>query len=379
MQLRPLLLACLLMMSALAARPALGVDAALPHRETSSGVEFTATTITDQLKMPWSFGFLPDGDILVTERGGSLQRLDTNTGTLTTILGLPPVYSTGQGGLFDVALHPGFPAPAWLYFTYAAPLGEDRSTTRLARALLQGDSLVQWEELYTAGPVQATAKHYGGRLLFDGGYLYMTVGERGAAELAQRLDTDLGKVLRLRADGSVPDDNPFVRTPGAHPAVFTYGHRNPQGLARHPVTGELWITEHGPQGGDELNRLIPGANYGWPVITFGEEYGGGKIGEGTAKAGMQQPAFYYVPSIATSGLAFYQGAQFPAWNGNAFIGALRALHLNRLAFDTDGKVTEHRLLADLQPRVRDVKQGPDGYLYVLSEQGSLLRLEPAEK
>jgi len=348
-----------------------------PHRESSSGVDFTATAITDQLKMPWSFAFLPGGDMLVTERGGTLQRLDPKTGALTAISGLPDVFYAGQGGLFDVALHPDFPAPPAVYFTYAASMGEGGSTTRLARAQLNGNALEQWEVLYTTEPVQDTRKHYGGRLLFTDGYLYMTMGERGAADLAQQLDTDLGKVLRFRADGSVPDDNPFAATPGARRAIFTYGHRNPQGLARHPGTGEIWVAEHGPQGGDELNRLLPGANYGWPVITYGEEYGGGKIGEGTARQGMEQPVHYYVPSIATGGLAFYQGERFPGWNGDAFIGALRALHLNRLDFGPDGRATEHRLLSDLQLRVRDVKQGPDGNLYVLSEQGSLVRLDPA--
>jgi aldose sugar dehydrogenase len=348
-----------------------------PHRESSGDVEFTATAVTDQLKMPWSFAFMPDGDILVTERGGTLQRLDPQTGVLTAITGLPEVYYAGQGGLLDVALHPAFPEPAWLYFTYSAPMGEGRSTTLLARALLKGNTLAEWEVLYTTEPVQDTRKHYGSRLLFSEGYLYMTMGERGVRELAQRLDTDLGKVLRFRVDGSIPDDNPFAATTGARKAIFSYGHRNPQGMARHPETGDIWVTEHGPQGGDELNRLVAGANYGWPVITYGEEYGGGKIGEGTTREGMAQPVYYYVPSIATGGLAFYQGDAFPGWSGNAFIGALRDFHLNRLAFEPDGRVTESRLLSDLKLRVRDVKLGPDGRLYVLSEQGSLLRLDPA--
>jgi glucose/arabinose dehydrogenase len=257
-------------------------------------------------------------------------------------------------------------------------MGDGRSTTRLARAQLVGDELRDAQVLYTAEPVQDTQKHYGGRLLFSDGYLYMTIGERGHRHLAQQLDTDLGKVLRFHTDGSIPADNPFAGTPGARPAVFSYGHRNPQGLDRHPETGELWVTEHGPKGGDELNRLIPGANYGWPIITYCEEYRGGKIGEGTAREGMEQPVHYYVPSIATGGLAFYHGDQFPAWRGDAFIGALRKLHLNRVAFDADGSVTEHRLLEDLALRVRDVKVGPDENLYILNEQGSLIRLESAD-
>jgi glucose/arabinose dehydrogenase/lysophospholipase L1-like esterase len=346
--------------------------------EPSPEQEFATTVITDQLKMPWSFAFMPGGDVLVTERGGTLQRLNPATGQLSPITGVPEVFYEGQGGLLDIALHPDFPQQGWVYLTYSAPLGKGRSTTRLARAVLDGDALRNLEVLYTTDPVQKTKKHYGGRLLFSDEYLYMTMGERGHQELAQRVDNDLGKVLRFYRDGTIPADNPFVGMPGARPAIYTYGHRNPQGLARHPVSGEIWVSEHGPQGGDELNRLVAGANYGWPVITYGEEYGGGKIGVGTAKDGMEQPTYYYVPSIATSGLAFYQGTRFPAWNGSAFIGALRALHLNRLSFDPDGGVTEHRLLADLNLRLRDVKQGPEGDLYLLSEQGSLIRLHPAE-
>jgi glucose/arabinose dehydrogenase len=394
MRLRPLLLVALLVMAVVVAIPntdwewyaqRLTTDASqalavgmVPHKESDTGTEFEATVITDELKMPWSFAFMPGGDILVTERAGTLQRLNPATGQLSLVAGVPEVFYEGQGGLLDVALHPDFPQPGWVYLTYSAPLGDGRSTTRLARALLEGNELRDLEVLYTTEPVQDTKKHYGGRLLFSGEHLFMTMGERGRGELAQALDSDLGKVLRFRRDGSVPADNPFVDTPGARPAIYTYGHRNPQGLARHPVSGEIWVTEHGPQGGDELNHLIPGANYGWPVITYGEEYGGGKIGVGTAQEGMQQPAYYYVPSIATAGLAFYQGARFPDWNGSAFIGALRALHLNRLSFDADGGVTEHRLLSDLNLRLRDVKQGPDDDLYLLSEQGSLIRLQPAQ-
>lgn len=394
MRLRPLLLATLLIIAAVVAIPRtdwawhalrLPLDARqtlaageAPHTERDAGTTFTATVITDQLKMPWGFAFMPGGDILVTERRGTLQRLNPATGQLLPITGVPTVFHKGQGGLLDVALHPDFPQPGWVYLTYSVSLDDGRSTTRLARALLEGNALRNLEVLYTTGPAQDTKKHYGGQLLFSGEHLYMTMGERGRGELAQRLASDLGKVLRLRPDGTVPADNPFVATPGARPAIYTYGHRNPQGLARHPASGEIWVSEHGPQGGDELNRLVAGANYGWPVITYGEEYGGGKIGVGTAQEGMEQPAYYYVPSIATSGLVFYQGAHFPDWNGSAFIGALRALHLNRLSFDPDGGVTEHRLLPELNLRVRDVQQGPDDNLYVLSEQGSLIRLQPAQ-
>ena len=391
MSIRVFVLVTLLTLVAVTAIPGVGWEAhsipdsfsegpslAAPDRQRGTDTALTITTLTDQLTMPWSFAFMPDGNILITERGGTLRRLDPRTGSLTPIEGVPEVFYEGQGGLLDIALYPNFPDPAWVYLTYSAPMGEGRSTTRLARARLEGNALQGLEVLYTTEPVQDTKKHYGGRLLFSGEHLFMAMGDRGQRDLSQRLDTDLGKVLRFNTDGSIAADNPFAAAPNAHGAIYTYGHRNPQGLARHPVTGEIWITEHGPQGGDELNQLRPGANYGWPVITYGEEYGGGKIGEGTKKAGMEQPRYYYVPSIATSALVFYQGPAFPDWNGDAFIGALRAQHLNRLSFAADGQVSEHRLLADRNLRLRDVKQGPDGYLYLLSEQGALLRMAPAE-
>lgn len=347
-----------------------------PHIE-SGEVPLVATALTDQLDVPWSLAFMPGGDILITERSGALKRLVADSGELRPIDGVPEVHYKGQGGLLDVALHPRFPDEAWIYLTYSAPLGDNSSATRLARGRLVGDTLTDVTVLYTTEVIRKSNKHYGSRLLFDGDYLYMTMGERGQRYRSQDLDTDLGKVLRFYHDGGIPADNPFAEIAGANQAIFSYGHRNPQGLARHPATGELWVTEHGPQGGDELNRLVPGANYGWPTITYGEEYGGGKIGEGTHKDGMEQPVYYYVPSIATGGLAFYAGDKFPAWRGDAFIAALRAFHLNRLSFDARGIATEHRLLEDLSLRLRDVKVGPDGNLYVLAEQGSLVRLAPA--
>ncbi|MFT4518109.1 MAG: glucose/arabinose dehydrogenase [Halioglobus sp.] len=346
-----------------------------PHQESNGEVTFKATAITDQLSMPWSFAFMPGGDILISERPGTVQRLEPVSGTLTPVTGVPEVYHKGQGGLLDIALHPDFPAQNWVYLTYSLPLAEKESTTRLVRARLLDNALHELEVLYTAKPAQSTRKHFGSRLLFDGPYLYMTMGERGHREYAQKLDNDLGKVLRFTRSGGIPTDNPFVEIADARPAIYSYGHRNPQGLARHP-DGSLWVTEHGPQGGDELNQLKPGANYGWPVITYGEEYGGGEIGEGTAKAGLEQPVHYYVPSIATGGLAFYDGAAFPAWQGNALIAALRAFHLNRVEIGSNGDTSEFRLLSDLSLRVRDVKVGPQGHIYVLSEQGSLIKLQP---
>ena len=359
----------------LAAGPSHTVDDP-PHQERDGAVEFIATAVVDGLDMPWSVAFLPDGDVLLTERSGALKRASLRTGEITDIGGVPAVHYKGQGGLLDIAPHPEFATRGLVYLTYAAPLANGQSATRLARARLQGDALVDLTVLYTTEAVAGFNKHYGGRLLFDADYLFMTMGDRGQRHRSQDLDTDLGKLLRFNRDGSVPADNPFAAQASANPAVYSYGHRNPQGLARHPATGEIYVAEHGPQGGDELNRIVPGANYGWPVVTYGEEYGGGKIGEGTHKDGTEQPRYHYVPSIATGGLAFYSGDQFPAWENNAFITALRAFHLNRLHMPADGPATEHRLLQDLNLRLRDVKVGPQGNLYVLAEQGSLVRLSP---
>jgi glucose/arabinose dehydrogenase len=347
-----------------------------PHVASDGEVAYTATAVVDGLHMPWSVAFLPDGQVLLTERSGALKRADPGTGATVEIEGVPKVHYKGQGGLLDVAPHPEFAANGLVYLTYSAPMGENRSATRLARARLQGDALVDLLVLYTTEVIAGSNKHYGGRLLFDGDYLYMTMGERGQRYRSQDLDSDLGKLLRFNRDGGIPSDNPFAGVEGAKPAIYSYGHRNPQGLDRHPATGELWVTEHGPQGGDELNRIVPGANYGWPVITYGEEYGGGKIGEGTHKPGMEQPVYYYVPSIATAGLAFYSGERFPAWEGDAFIAALRAFHLSRVSFAADGTPSESQLLDDLSLRLRDVKVGPDGDLYVVAEQGSLVRISP---
>lgn len=348
-----------------------------PHIEGEGGDAFAARALTDALRMPWSLAFLPGGDILLTERGGTLQRFDPVSGSLTEITGVPEVSYKGQGGLFDVAPHPQFPDQHWLYLSYAVAVDDERSTTRLARARLVENRLENFEVLYSAEPAGTARKHYGGRLLFADGYLWFTVGDRGQRHEAQKTGNDLGTLLRLEIDGSVPADNPFAGNADARPAVYSYGHRNAQGLAQHPETGEIWVTEHGPQGGDELNLIRAGANYGWPVITYGEEYGGGVIGEGTEREGMEQPVHYWVPSIATGGLAFYAGDVFPDWQGDAFVTGLLKLYLSHVKLNSDGSTTEQVLLDGLNLRLRDVKMGPDGYPYLLSEQGSLVRLEPA--
>lgn len=348
-----------------------------PRRLQVTAGAVTVRALKDDLVVPWAMVFLPGGELLITEKPGTLTRFDPKTGQSVAVEGVPEVYFFNQGGLFDLALHPDFSNNHIVYLSYAVALENELRTTRLARAKLLDDRLVQLEVLFSATPAFTTSHHFGGSLLFDrDGLLYLTIGDRGQRQLAQRLDTHNGKVVRLKADGRVPADNPFQSRQDARPEIYTYGHRNPQGLALHPQTGQVWLAEHGPQGGDEINVLKAGANYGWPIITYGEEYGGGKIGEGTHKAGMEQPIHYYVPlSIAPAGIAFYQGSVFPQWQGSLLIAALRGTHLNRLSFH-HGQVQEERLLSQLKMRLRDVVQGPDGFLYVLSENGVLLKLSP---
>lgn len=352
----------------------LGIQESGQHR-------FDVVQLTDALEHPWGMAFLPDGNLLVTERPGRLNRIRIDPPDLQHIAGLPEITAKGQGGLMDVVLHPGFAANRWVYLSYAAsdPGG---TGTEIGRGRLGDGRLTDFEVLFRARPKAGGGRHFGSRLLFaPDGTLYISLGDRGDRPQAQALGNHLGAMIRLRDDGSVPPDNPFVSRPGAAAEIFSYGHRNVQGLARQPSTGVIWAHEHGPQGGDELNILAPGKNYGWPVITYGVNYvTGTRIGEGTHKAGMEQPVKYWVPSIAPSGLAFYDGDRFPRWRGNLFIGSLKFSYLLRLAMDEARIADEEILLKDLIGRVRDVEAGPDGFLYVLTDEspGRLVRLEPAE-
>jgi len=341
---------------------------------------FRAQTVTDGLEFPWGLAFLPDGRMLVSERPGRL-RLIAADGRLDPkpIEGLPPIASVGQGGLLDVALHPDFARNALVYLSFAAE-GPGGYGTEVLRGRLDGHALRDVQVIFRMQPKSKTSHHFGSRLVFDRqGYLYITLGDRGDMERAQRLDDHAGSVIRLHDDGRVPADNPFVGKPGAKPEKFTLGNRNMQGAALHPQTGEIWAHEHGPQGGDEVNIIRAGVNYGWPVITYGRNYGTGtKIGEGTAKPGMAQPLLYWTPSIAPSGMAFYTGERFPGWRGNLFVGALAGQMLVRLQLDGDRIVHQERLLEGALGRIRDVRQSPDGLLYLLidSAQGRIVRLEP---
>ncbi len=341
---------------------------------------FHAVTLTEKLDHPWGLAFLPDGRMLVSERPGRLRlvgadgRLDPQP-----VSGLPPIAAVGQGGLLDVALHPDYARNGWLYLSYAGE-GPGGYGTEVLRAKLDGHALRDVQVIFRMQPKSGAGHHFGSRLVFDRqGDLYITLGDRGEMERAQRLDDHAGSVIRLHDDGRVPADNPFVGKPGAKPEKFSLGNRNVQGAALHPQTGELWTHEHGPQGGDEINIIRAGVNYGWPVITYGRNYvTGTKIGEGTAKPGMAPPLLQWTPSIAPSGMAFYTGDRFPQWRGNLFVGALKFQMLVRLQLDGERVVHEERLLEGALGRIRDVHSGPDGLLYLLTDspQGRIVRLEP---
>ena len=344
---------------------------------------FRVVTLVRGLQNPWSMAFLPDGRMLVTEREGRLRivskdfKLDPKP-----VEGLPEIVATGQGGLFDVAIHPQYAQNGWIYWAYNAP-GPGGWGTTLARGKLISDAnnyrMTEVQLLFSMEPKTRSGQHFGGRIVFDGkGIVYLTLGDRGDKPRAQKLDDHAGSVIRLHDDGRVPADNPFVNRAGAKPEKFTLGNRNMQGAALHPQTGELWTHEHGPQGGDGINVMRAGRNYGWPVISYGVNYGiGTKIGEGNAKPGMEQPLHYWVPSIAPSGMAFYTGDKFPNWKGNLLAGALRDEMLVRLELNGEKIVREERLLKGQIGRIRDVRVGSDGFVYLLTDErdGVVLRLE----
>jgi glucose/arabinose dehydrogenase len=351
-------------------------------RFSSDKHAFRLVTMVEGLVNPWSIAFLPDGRMLVTERPGRLRMVSKDFKLdPVPVEGLPPIVETGQGGLFDVVLHPGFAENGWIYIAYNGP-GSSGWGTEMLRARLEGNRLLDTQILFRLQPKTRTGQHFGGRIVFDRkGFVYLTLGERGDKERAQRLDDHAGSVIRLHDDGRVPADNPFVNRPGARPEKFTLGNRNMQGAALHPQTGELWTHEHGPQGGDEVNVMRAGRNYGWPVITYGVNYGiGTKIGEGTEKAGMEQPLYTWVPSIAPSGMTFYSGDRFPNWRGNLFVGSLKFQLLARLELDGEKIVKEERLIQGELGRIREVRTGPDGYIYLLTDapDGVLARIEPAK-
>jgi glucose/arabinose dehydrogenase len=339
---------------------------------------FGVQEITTDLSNPWGIAFLPDGRILVTERSGEIRIVKDGKLLDEKITGVPAVYASGQGGLLDIQLHPDYKSNGWIYLSYSKP-GSGGGATTITRAKLEGNQLKDIQELFTAQPYSSSGVHFGSRIAFDGkGYMFFSSGERGTMSNAQTLSNHLGKILRLHDDGRVPADNPFVNTANAKPEIWSYGHRNPQGLIYDKETGTLWEHEHGPQGGDELNIVQKGKNYGWPEITYGENYGGGKISDYTSKEGMEQPVTYWVPSIAPCGLAKVTSDKYPNWKGNLLVGALSFQHVARVELSNNKYVKQEKLL-DKKARVRAIAQSPDGYIYVATESpGMLLKLVPVK-
>lgn len=347
----------------------------------SRAARFVARTFASGLEYPWGLAFLPDGSMLVTERPGRLRHITTGGTVSAPLEGVPEVYAHRQGGLLDVAVHPDFAANRFVYLSYAA--GNGRSAgTEVARARLEDDALIELEVIFRASPKTGGGLHYGSRLCFaPDGTLFVTLGER-YSEMAKAQDprNHLGTIVRLHDDGSIPPGNPFASGEQGAPEVFSYGHRNVQGIAMHPDTGAVWAHEHGPMGGDEINVLQAGANYGWPLVTFGRDYSGATISERTSAPGTEQPLLQWTPSIAPSGMAFYRGEAFPGWRGNLLVGSLKFMHLRRLVLDGDRVVEQEELLRANRERIRDVRVGPDGLIYVLTDEreGRVIRLEPTD-
>ena len=366
-------------------RPAFAGQTRAPLHRT--GVEFDVRTVATGLEHPWGMAFLPDGAMLVTERPGRLRVVTADGDLSPPVDGVPEVDARNQGGLLDVAIDPQFARNSTIYWSYAEPR-DGGNGTAVARAVLVRDGAPALRDvavIWRMTPTLDSTHHFGSRLVFDrSGMLFITTGERSDREgrvQAQRLDGALGKVIRIDPDGSVPDDNPLVGRKDALPTIWSYGHRNIQSAALHPVTGALWTVEHGARGGDEINVPAAGKDHGWPTITYGIEYSGAQIGEGlTAREGMEQPVYYWDPVIAPSGMAFYDADLFPAWKGSLFVGALAGEHIARLTLDGERVVGEERLLVD-RARIRDVRVGPEGALYVLTDEddGEILALVPPQR
>jgi glucose/arabinose dehydrogenase len=376
--------------AALGAVTATGVTAQEPGEfRRSTYHDYRIVTVADGFENPWSMAFLPNGDMLVTERPGRLRIIRNGVLLSDAVPGLPEVHAVGQGGLMDVVPHPDFESNRLLYLSYSKPLGGDASTTAIIRGRFENDRLTDVEELFEAN-TRGRNGHYGSRIAFDGqGHFFFSVGDRQAppsgdleAHPAQDRTNHHGTINRLNEDGSIPQDNPFVGEGGFEPSIWSWGHRNPQGLVYDDATGRLWENEHGPQGGDEVNLIQRGANYGWPVVGYGVNYGEGlRIHESTMREGMENPVHVWVPSIGVSGMALYDGDRFPAWRGNLFAGGMAGEELVRLTLDED-VVVNVETLVQRRGRIRDVRQGPDGFLYLAIESRSgdpspIVRLEPA--
>ena len=372
----------LLVFFSLGCGDAAGAQGDAPRSPTPASIETVvrAETVASGLEHPWALAFMPDGRMLVTEKPGRL-RIVSPDGTLSApLLGVPAVYAVGQGGLLDVALDPAFAVNRLVYISYAEA-GSGGAGTAVARGTLGATGLENVTVIYRQRPKVQGGGHYGSRLVFAAdGKLFVTQGDRmNYRDRAQDLAQGMGKIMRIDPDGTVPQDNPLVSRAGAQPEIWSYGHRNAQAAALDPATGALWTVEHGARGGDELNQPKAGRNYGWPVITYGRDYSGARIGEGSAKEGMEQPVYYWDPVIAPSGMAFYTGDAIPGWKGSILVGSLSPGGLVRLEMRNGRVMKEERYLGDLRERFRDVQQGPDGFVYVVTDSpnGRVLRIRPS--
>lgn len=347
-----------------------------PKIETPKNIKYTYETIADSIDIPWGLTFLNEKELLVTDKAGTLFHVED--GVKTEITGLPPVYVRGQGGLLDIAISPDYATTGIIYFTTSSPLGEEKGGhTALYSTQIENKTLVNTKLLYKGDYNTKKGQHWGSRISFDqSGHLYFSIGDRGNRDMnPQDLTRDGGKIYRLNLDGSIPKNNPFVDEPNSRAAIYSYGHRNPQGMVTHPKTGEIWTHEHGPRGGDEINIIQAGKNYGWPVITYGINYSGTTITELTEKDGLEQPLYYWLPSIAPSGMAFSSSGIYPDWEGDLFVGSLKFEYLERLEIENN-KVIKREKVLDSIGRVRNVEQGPDGYLYVGVEGKGILKIIP---
>ena len=344
--------------------------------KTSEKRGYTTEKIVNNLNNPWGMTWLPNGSMLITEKAGSL--IHFSNGTKTEIKNVPEVYNRGQGGLLDIELHPNYSENGWIYITYASSEGdEEGGNTKLIRCKLKNDSLTSIEELYKATPNTSRGQHFGSRIEFDNeGYLYFSIGERGNRDVnPQDITRDGGKIYRLNDDGTIPEDNPFVNEKNAKKAIFTYGNRNPQGMAKHPTTGQIWTHEHGPKGGDEINIVKKGVNYGWPVISYGVNYSGTTFTDITSKPGMEQPIYYWVPSIAPCGMDFVTGDRYPDWKGHLLVGSLKFNYVELVKLNGNEVVGREKIAQDIG-RVRNVKMGPNGYIYIAVEGQGIFKVVP---
>ena len=350
----------------------------MPTTAWSAQEAFTLEPVAEGFGIPWGMAFLDGDRMIITERDGAVSLLHVATQRVTRLSGTPAVFAEGQGGMLDVALAPDYADSGWIYFTYSKPVRGEAATT-LARARLTEARLVDWQDLLVTRSTTDTDYHFGSRIAFDGeGHVFFGIGDRGERPNGQDLSNHAGTVIRLNLDGSVPEDNPFVGRGDALPEVWSYGHRNPQGLVFDAQHDRLWLIEHGPRGGDEINLVLPGRNYGWPVVSHGKEYWGPfDVGEARSKSGMEDPVKVYTPSIAPGSLILYSGKAFPQWAGDLFAGALVLRHLNRVELDADGQaVGEERLLEDLNERIRALAESPDGWIYFSTDSGKIYRIRP---